>query len=155
MRAADSHVDNVREQPAAMAGNAACAHAVAEFAHARECCVYQRQHVHAPDVEQPVAAQGGVQGGTVLARVDLLAREQVLYFVADAALACERHEQLHGPGVDQVLGVVEQQPALRKREIFEALRIVRKHPGDAGAGDSALVRGQSLPGSRLREGGHR
>jgi len=126
VRAADPDVDYVGEFAAAAAGDRAVAHAVGEFAHASERGLDLRHDIHAVDHHWHRVAQRRVQHCAILAYVDFFAVEQALDFVAEAALARERDEQLHRFGADQVFGIIEQHVARPQREILEALRVGRE-----------------------------
>ena len=111
MRAADADIDDVGDAPAAVPADAAGAHAVAEFLHAREHRAHLRHDVDAVDEHRLLAAQCRVQCRAVFRGVDLAAAEQLAQAFAEAAFAREDRQQMHGVLVDEVLRVIEQQPA--------------------------------------------
>ena len=80
-----------------------------------------------------------MQRRPVLARVDCIAPEEPLHFIADAAFARESHQQPHGFGIDQVFGIVEQDTVVAQRKILEALRIGGEHLCHVRAGHGELV----------------
>ncbi len=126
MRAADADIDHIGDFAAVAATERPVAHAAGKFAHAGQRVLNLRHDIGAVDDNRHDVAQCRVQRRAVFARVDFLAAEQALDFGAHAALAGERHEQLHGFGGDEVLRVIEQHVAQAQREIGEPLRIARE-----------------------------
>ena len=145
VRAADTDVDDGGEFFAGIAGSRAGAHAVGEFAHAGKRRLDLRQHIDAVHQQCTVVAQCGVKCRPLFTRVDPVAPEQALHLIADAALARERGQQAHGLGVDEVLGIVEQDAAVVQRKFLEPLCISGEHLRHVGVGHRKPVRFERLP----------
>ena len=69
-------------------------------------------------------AQGDMQHGAVLGRVDLLTGEHRIAAGRHAAFIGERQQQLHGLRVDALLGVVERPATGLGMELRETTRVV-------------------------------
>ncbi|MNM95735.1 hypothetical protein D3C81_1081920 [compost metagenome] len=96
-----------------------------QFSHLVEDLVYLRHHVDAVYAQLVAyrAAQGGVQGRAAFRGVEDLAGKQRLDCLLQANFIGQTDQQITGLAVDQVLRIVEKQPASAQGKMFETLRI--------------------------------
>ena len=124
--AADADVDDVGHRLAERAAHPALAHVRREAQHLFPCADDLGHHVLAVDENRLAGeiAQGGVQDGALLGDIDLHAGEHRVAPGFDLGRLGELDERGQDPGVDALLGIVEQEIVEGDAERLELRRIV-------------------------------
>ncbi|MNR04195.1 hypothetical protein D3C85_1201330 [compost metagenome] len=122
-------------------------HLANQLAHAVEHALHLGHHVDPVDphlvADRP--AQRGVQGRALFRAIDQGAVEQIADRLRQPRLVGQADQQLAAAAVDQVLRVVEKQPAVVQRERGEALGIRGEGLAQREAAQLFAVRGEGLP----------
>ncbi|MNE12838.1 hypothetical protein D3C80_1056580 [compost metagenome] len=150
-RATDADVDHVGDRLLGVAAPQAIVDALHQFGHLSEHAVHLGHHVDAID-QDPIAdrpAQSGMQRRPIFRGIQRGAGEQLLDGLAQVHLFGQLDQQLLAARVDQVLRIVEKQPAAVQRVALEALRVGGEGLAQAERLHLFALGAQRLPGRLL------
>ncbi len=147
VRPADADVDHGVDPPAGGAGPRSVADALRELPHLRQHRVHVAGDVLPVDDELAAGrqAQGHVQDGPVLRRVDVLAGEHRVAMLLDPRRPGDVHEETQGLVGDPVLGVVEDEVGPLCREPGRPFGVLGEELAQVALRHPLVVRPEGLP----------